>query len=263
MYPKWMIYLSRYFDFFGFYSGLAASSPRYWLLIRVLFICHIIVGIILTLSTFKFLFRPITNRVGTINDDVKLLTALFVYWSSNIELYLKRGTQQKFWQRLNQIDEQFCSHQEFFLRKFLIRMVLLLSIVSFILAEYSVREIPKSPDTALHLVWINTVVLIEICLNRLFCHLFYMELIAHELEMIEGEVKEIARQVTIINATSRLEKIREYYQLVWGMTIDINRAFSWSNLPTILFPLELVLTDANWMFYNTYHAIPLRAGGLL
>lgn len=278
MYPKWIFYFSRYFDLLGFCTGVSAKSLQHPKSVHFIFMFHIVQITILTVQAIEFLTRAGSsgnNKLGTINDDLKNITTLLIYWSSIFELYLKRDTQKEFWRRFNEIDEHYCSHRRFFLRDFVFHTLFRILIIAAVLTEYSVRVVfTKYFNVIFVEFWIVFIVLTMFSLNRLFYYLFYIELILYELKMIEREVNEVVR-VNRMKLKSRLEVhkvkkfhrmrfewIRQYYQLMWEMTLYVNEVFAWSNLPTILLPFQYILGDANWTIWRFHNSSPLRSGGV-
>lgn len=278
MYPKWIFYFSRYFDLLGFCTGVSAKSSQHPKSVHFIFMFHIVQITILTVQAIEFLTRAGSsgnNKLGTINDDLKNITTLLIYWSSIFELYLKRDTQKEFWRRFNEIDEHYCSHRRFFLRDFVFHTIFRNLIVAAVLTEYSVRVVfTKYFNVIFVEFWVVFIVLTMFSLNRLFYYLFYIELILYELKMIEREVNEVVR-VNRMKLKSRLEVhkftkfhrmrfewIRQYYQLMWEMTLYVNEVFAWSNLPTILLPFQYILGDANWTIWRFHNSFPLRSGGV-
>lgn len=280
MYPKGIFYFSRYFDLLGFCTGLPTFSSRHFKYVHFIFIFHVIQASILTAAMVRYIREPNIGGFALFNDYIKIIVALIVYWFSIFELYLKRNTLLQFWDFCHLIIERHCDHRGFFLQSFVYRMTFSLMGVLFSYIAFFVRVVSQSPSNIFHQFWFAYGILTMMCINRLFCYIFYIEIIAHGLKMIDNEVKEMARAYGIrakyslrkeplslvIFQRTRFKWIREYYQLIQELNSCLNDAFTFSNFPTIFFTIQVLLCDTNWMIYFFCNSIPIYytgPGGML
>lgn len=274
MHPDWISYFLRYFDLCGF----CTTKSKFVYLFSVL---HVVLVSLLTAVSIQFLRRPQENGLALVNDGVKLGAALLVYWLSIIESCLKRATNMRFWQRFNLIDERYYSHCGLYIRNFLSSMIVCSLIATFFYLEYLVRVIlPTIVDKYFILYlyyWLSYTISGLVYLNRLHYYLFHVKLLAHELETIDREVVEVVRvyrkQIICINQKknsaltnfhrTRFKWIREYYQMISEMTWLMNQMFAFSNFPTILLPFQIILADANRVYWTFYASYELSMIGLI
>lgn len=273
MYPNWISYFLRYFDFYGFCATTTTDSLRYSKSVYLFSVLHAILATVLTVSSVRFLMQPHENELNLLNYSVKLGGGLLVYWLSLIELCLKRETNVKFWRKYNVIDRRYCSHQTFYMRSFLSLMVMLMVIPFITFLEYLLRVIlVVATEMFLH-YWMIYFTLYLVYLNRLQYYLFYVELMAHELKMIDREVQEVVRvnQERIFNVNQKKrctltgfheKRLREYYQLIWEMTSLVNQKFSFSNFPTVLLSFQFLLADTNRVYWALHISYELRKAGV-
>lgn len=263
MLPKWIHYFLLYFEFSGFGSGLTIPHSRRSKSAHFILAFHIIFGVMTTVSLIKYLVTRLTRNDVLVNDYIKICIAIIVYWCSIIELYSKREIQSQFWRQFIRIDEHFCTHRSVLLKKFLFCMTACLFGMSIYFVGFFVRIVHLIPDKMFREFWTIFGILNIIDTNRLFCYLFYVKLLAYELKVIEREVKNVTSLHQINTKTideientgmtiiyqMHFKWVREYYHLVWKMTVNLNALFAWSNFPAVLLPFQLLLADINWSIY--------------
>lgn len=264
MLPKWMIYILHYFDLCAFCTAIK-SSQRYQKIVRLSFLSHVIIATISTLFIIRYLNRPISDILGTVNDIVKFGVGLSVYWSSILEMNLNCDAQKLFWMRFQKIHNQYCTHQSFLLRNYLIKCAIYSIAMFFIFFSYFWKII--ACNVKFLYFFFSYLFVMVMYVNRAFYYLFYLEIIAYELGKIENEVKSIVRIIEFKRTSifgikyqmhgeferKRLKWIREYYQLIYEIAMDLNNVYGWSNVETILYSFQLSLTEINWFYWKWYN----------
>lgn len=246
-----------YFDLWGFCTQFK-RSPRQRNYDRLSFILHIVLCTIFTIFLFAYLKRPVQDNLGIFNDGIKLNAMLLVYWLSIIESYSSRKTQKKFWDIVQQIDQQFCSHRQVYFRIYIIKMVIYLTCLVLFLSNYICHILP---DSELHYFWFFFTSFQIYYNNRLFYYLFFLEFIKHELECIEKEVGEMLNSLERSKLQSakeflkkfhieRFKWVREYYGLVCDLCGIANDVCGWSNVAAVPLPFLLFMTNINWFYWK-------------
>lgn len=268
-----MYILVCYFDVCGL-STAFRTSENYKRIVRYTSIVHFLLGFIVTILLIKYLQRPINDPLGTLNDIIKHIGSLAVYWSTLIEFNTKHCIQNEFWQKIRKIDTLFSSHRHLSMRTYLWKFRICLFTLLFICALY-LQEIISKTGTGFVYFWFTHFMLITTYLNRVFFYLFCMELIKFELRAIENETKELVRtnqRGPFANAMGKcfvIEKfqqrrfkwLRDYFQSVYEMCNHLSKMIGWSNVITILFSFQLIATDGLWIYwklYNKQHVQQLR-----
>lgn len=256
----WMTITLRYFNFWGFCTEFNLLNRRRNGIPFIL-IFYSVFGIIATDSFLQHLKRWRYDTLGTVNDTVKLIGALLVYWSSIIESFSKRKIQQQFWEIYRSIETEYCTERTripwIFLWKFLTYIPIITIIYAFQYTD-SFLDAPTDENS----FWITYATIMTQNQNRAFYYLFYLEIIKFELTIIEQEVREVVQsiQVEIDNKirrnfeVKRLKWIREYYLSVYELCECVNNVFGWSNVATVLYLFQVMLYHLNyiyWKWYNT------------
>lgn len=182
MQQKWIVFILRYFDFWGCCTefAIAKRNEKCYLLI---FVLHLILILIAGWSIVIFLERPTIDVLGHINDTIKLGSILFVCLLAVIESFCKRNIQQRFWWIFRTIQRKFHSNRLFGLKCYIMKFSLftLSSIISTLYYYLEVVALTKF-DWTLCLVYD---LVTKIYQNRILCYLFYLELIQSEWNIMK------------------------------------------------------------------------------
>lgn len=206
------------------------------------------------LITDLFVFFDI---FGVINEMVQYTFGLYTYWLIIFDSLQYREDHRQFWKTYLKIDEYFCS-QNIHFRNFLLRFIEYFS-VSLLL--YSLISTPNTLSIYMFYVLMFASEL------RAFYYIFCLEIIQHQLKMIENELKimnEFSHKVFYrINNTGtspfyiqrelqRFKWIREYFHHVHQMSIHLNSIFGLSHVFVILYCFYTWATDMIW-FYSIFN----------
>lgn len=248
--------------------GLQLWSSKAWhqKLSHFIFVVHILFGILFTyylldIKSWYILYLslknvPISRKFEMLNEVSQFACAIISYWIITIESYAQRKNQQRFWQILQSIDLHFAQHNRINFRSFLIKFYGYFLCYFLIIAHFFEETIS---DGAIASLW-------TFCQIRIFHYLFYVELIKLELEIVNHESKQMfetfkGRFSWDINAQNMKIKLfvrrrfiwlREYCQLVQELINNSNSIFGCSNLSTILYIFNLLLTNLMWMYTNSH-----------
>lgn len=257
MYPKWMHYILKYFDFWGFHTefhsnGLHQKSTHFILCIRI------VIGIIGEVAILKYIDRLQDDVLGTINDYIKLHAMQISYWAPIIESYTQRKQQQTFWKILREIDTKYCSRRTFELKNYIYKFILFP--LMFILSNWRFSLFFYG-DGSEYLVFRLTYTFMSItCQNRIFYNLFYMELIKSELKTINLDIKRMNRICSnegngLYEAfeLKRLKWARQYHALIHHLCIRYNTVLGWSNTVSILIQFLYIFADTNWTYWKWFN----------
>lgn len=267
MQRKWIVLILRHFDFWGCCTEFAVTK-RYDECYSLIFVLHIILMFITGWLIVVFLKRPTDDTLGQLNETFKFITYIFVCILSVLESYFKRRQQQKFWHIFQIIQRKFHTDRSFQLNSYALKLILYtFASITYSLCFYSYLGVFVMA-TSLPRIWFAYDLVTKVYQNRVWCYLFYLELIQCEWNKIK-EIVERAAQTehietyTINNRRSRaplrckrsLKQICEYYQLIRQLSECLNLAFAWSNAVAILSTFGFILTDLNfiyWKWYNEY-----------
>lgn len=263
MFLPWMSKLLLYFDLWGLFTQFNRLFKQSKFS-RLIFILHIFLVSASSYLICKYLLRPVSDKLGTVNDVLKHIVLLFSYWLSIFELYLKRRTQNRFWHHVQHIDRHFCSHQRFSLANYMfnLKVYFCISAISYI---GFLQRIISTIGLEFIYFWFPCVFVVLGFQNRSFYYLFYLEFVKHELKMIDHEISEIvnayenvkfnARNVlTMKFHRNRFKWTRQYFESVHSLCGILNSVFGWSNVANILLSFHFVLTDINWLYWKILNA---------
>lgn len=268
MQRKWIIFVLRFFDFWGCCTEFAVTK-RFDECYSLIFVLHLVLMFITGWLIIVFLKRPTDDTLGHFNDTFKLGSILFVCILSVIESYFKRTKQQKFWHIFQIIQRKFHSNRSFPLNKYVFRLILytFVSIISTLYFDSYLGVFTFSISFCN--IWITYDLVTKVYQNRMWCYLFYLELIQSEWDKIMEIVERAAqterietyeinnkRSRTPLKCKRSLKQICEYYQLIRQLSECLNSAFAWSNAVAILFTFGFILTELNcvyWKWYNEYN----------
>lgn len=116
-----------YFDLWGFCTEFRKSSNQR-VFVSLIFLLHIILVSIFSVSILAYLTRFSADKLGTLNDTLKLYGILVVYWLSIFESFIQRPFQRKFWHTVDKIDKYFCSHRYVCFKSYICKFILCLVI---------------------------------------------------------------------------------------------------------------------------------------
>lgn len=265
MYPKWMKILLCYFDIFGVVTEFRVD-PSYRKIIRLASTIQIGLGVIVTILLIIYLQRPIHDPPGTLNDVIKHGGTLIVFWLTLFEFNTKHQIRRSFWNTFKKIDSSLCSHRRFALPGYLSRVRFCFTTFTIVCLLY-LHQIISTTGTKYVYFWCTHFTLITMYINRVFYYLFCLELIIYELKVIENETRAVAR--TYRNKTclvavgkswssvefelKRFKWIREYFQSIHDMCESFNHFLEWSNVITILFSFQLLITDVIWLYWKLFN----------
>lgn len=257
MIPKCITFLMNVFDFCGFCTQ-QKPSKRYQRLISIIFVLHIILAIVNTLIFIEYLNNQTIDTLGQINDAAKFSFQLSVYWFSIWEMYSKRELQKLFFDCFRRIDIHFNDHQSFQLCSYRLKFLAHQLLGGFV-RLISLRRVIGCGRITLGF-WCSYVFILIFIQNRIFYFLFYLEFIKYQLNTILSFTKRMSELSQITECcnfkaeyTTGLKWIREYYQLVYDISLNMNKVFGWSNLVTISFLFVICLADCNWFYWKWYN----------
>lgn len=269
MRPKWLVFILRYFDCWGFCTAFSTTQSRYDECYLVVFVLHIAMDFFAAWSIVAFLRRPTNDTLGYVNDAIKLGSILFVCFLSVTESYFKRNRQRRFWHIFQIIEQSYRTKQSFQLQSYLNKFAFFIigsMISSFYVMYLSIRNgtiFMKFPH-----FWFTFETVTKLYRNRVLYYILYLELIQSELKIIEEMAKDAAQsdycQVNdCIDAgksggnLNNLKRISEYYQLTRELAEELNAVFGCSNAATISFSFGLILTELNWVYWRWYNHFSL------
>lgn len=254
-----------YFDLWGSMSQFNKSANQSHSSFLI-FSLHILLASISSVIIIEYLLRPTGDELGTANDTFKFIAFVLTYWLSIFELYLKRRTQNGIWELMSHIDRQLCSHHNFILAKYNIKFAAYSIAVILINLSYLHRILSAHQVNYVHF-W-TVYVLMELMLqHRSFYYLFYLELIAYELQIIQNELDKINECTNHPDEfiqkfhRNRFKWVRQYYDSIHELCTIIHNVFSWSHVAVLLLPFHTILLDINWMYWKVFNGYQLRFSG--
>lgn len=254
MIPKCITFLMNVFDFCGFCTQ-QKPSKRYQRLISIIFVLHIILAIVNTLIFIEYLNNQTIDTLGQINDAAKFSFQLSVYWFSIWEMYSKREMQKLFFDCFRRIDIHFNDHQSFQLCSYRLKFLAHQLLGGFV-RLISLRRVIGCGRITLGF-WCSYVFILIFIQNRIFYFLFYLEFIKYQLNRIlcfTKQMKELSKnQEFCAEHAIVLKWIREYYQIIHDISMNMNDLFGWSNSSTIFCLFVLFSTDSNFFYWKWYN----------
>lgn len=268
MYPRWMNNLLFYFDVWGFCTEFRKSSNQR-VFVSLIFLLHIILVSIFSVSILAYLTRFSADKLGTLNDTLKLYGILVVYWLSIFESFIQRPFQRKFWHTVDKIDKYFCSHRYVCFKSYICKFILCLVISILMHLNYLYRLFVVK-HSELYFFWFCYTAIVFFYTNRLFYFLFYLEFIKYELKVIDHEISHIL--ISYRNGhtgvpflkkfhQNRFKWTRNYFESIYDLCSTTNSIFSWANVANVLLPFLIFLSDTNWFYWKIYNKYPVDAYG--
>lgn len=275
MYPRWIVLLLSYYDFWGFRSEFNTSG-FYNKIVRIISVLHLFLVTTATLFFIQYFLNFDADTLGIANDIIKYFGALCVYWTIFIETNSKFVSMKRFWHIFQLIDYQHFNHQ-YFKRRFFLFKTISFFLAAFILHILYLERAILFAGTKYISFWFFNGILMMIYQHRAFYYLFYLDLVEYELNIIKNDIMDIVKTIEKIKIEmhifdkrksisklfeqKRLKWIRNYYMLVYDMSECLNAVFGWSNMTTVLYSFLLILTDLNsfyWRWYNKNKVYMIR-----
>lgn len=268
MYSRWMNNLLFYFDLSGFCTEFRKSLNQR-VFDSLIFLLHIILVSIFSVSILAYLTRLSADKLGTLNDTLKLYGILVVYWLSIFESFIQRPSQRKFWFTVDKIDKRFCSHRYVCFKSYICKFILCY-VISILMHLNYVYRLFVVKHSELYFFWLCYTALVLFYTNRLFYYLFYLEFIKYELKVIDQEISLILISYrNVHNVVPSLKKFhqnrfkwtRNYFESIYDLCSTTNSIFSWANVGNVLLPFLIFLADTNWFYWKIYNKYPVDIYG--
>lgn len=249
MYPEWMEKLFIYFNLCGFCTQFKTSSNQKKC-DRLFFLFHLSLVSITTLGVYAFLNRPTNDNLGAMNDAMKLIANLIVYWLSILELNSKQKMQRKFWHILKQINQHHSPNQSFSFNAYLIKMIIYFVLLTSMFINYYIIFISGDENAAiLYCFWFCFTLIVMFCKQYLFYYLFYLEFMKYELKIVSDELD----KMRCFCEKAKFKWIRKFYETIYDLCDIVNAVFGWSNAVAISVSFLLILADINWMNWKLFN----------
>lgn len=182
------------------------------------------------------------------------MSALVTYWTIIIESYAQRKIQEQFWHIFKQIDTRFHRHKNLLMKSYFLKFFEFLVVFSII--QVALDNYFTMFHNHIVCYLFAYVVLVKMYQFRVFYYLFYIEIINSELKVIEKGIKfisKISRSYCPWLSSDKypvnsVKCLREYFRLIYELSVCINSVFGLSQFATILCCFYFVLTDLNWAY---------------
>lgn len=181
-----------------------------------------------------------------------------IYWLIIYEVHTYRKDLQTFWRLLIQINHHYSKQESFKPQCYLFILIVtpfvdIVFTVFAILNEQTSRTVQK----------LMMLIFYSISFNRLFFYLLHMRMIEIQLQTIGIELTNIKntveniskfRQSILTNIQSsklmenRFKWIRNYYGIVYEMSLLVNSIFGWSQLAFVLLNCHCSITFLNFFY---------------
>lgn len=268
MFPKWIMYLLKFFDICGFYTETSNKASNQTQTSSRIFTVHSLLAFIFSCFVLSFTMKPmIVGHVlpYLVNELLQILNAFLTYWVIIFESYFQRENQRKFWQIYDSMEKHHDGGKKSLLRIYLLKLIEffgVVTVIQIIFMQYFTHYVGNYFLFRIAYLFSQTTYQ-----YRVFYYLFYLELIKNELQMIKNELKDIAESSVLDSSSMKslhrrtkrrgsttrqklsensLIRINANLQLVFALTKCINQVFGWSNFTTILYCFHLPLTEGNW-----------------
>lgn len=268
MFPHWIQCLLKFYDICGFYTESSKiTSDRKKNSSAIIFLIHSVLAFVFCGFCLGHSMQPVILQKVLpymVNELLQMTNGMFTYWVIILESYFQREAQREFWRTYKHIKEHHNSCQKSLLRIYLIKLFEFMSVVIVIQIIFLQSFTHYVGNYMLFRVaYLFSQTMYQ---YRVFCYIFYLELVKYELKTIKIELKQIVdvsglhiNFKKVINGRTKrcgstmgkisennLKNINAYFQLVYKLTDVINQIFGWSNFTTILYCFHLPLTDGNW-----------------
>lgn len=238
-----------YFDLWGFCSQFR-TTPNQQTIYKIIFLCHLAVDFYITVVIIGFVSRPVTDTLGVLNDLMKLCSYTLMNWIFVCELNFKHRTHKKFWHIIQNINNNFFSHEYLCFRVYLIEMItyFIVFILMFLNSLIYVRR------SELISFWFAYVFIMAYFKHYFFYYLFYLEFIKYELTELNHESLKICANIRLkMSHSNRFQKIRRFCEKVNELFKVVNDVFGWSN--ALAFPMAFlfIMNDINWLYWKIFN----------
>lgn len=256
---KWIAYFLKYFSLYSF-DTMSSDMKSF----RTFTLC-IQIGLaawctLISFQSFEELLH-LMEGLDALNFVLYYVNRSLMYWLIIYEVHTYRMDLRKFWRLLIQINHHYSKQASFKPRCFLLILIVtpfvdVLFTVFAILNEQTSRTVQKFMMLIFHII----------SFNRQFFYLLHMRMIEFQLQKIEIELKNINNTVKNIskfhqsnltdiqsNACNKLMEnrfkwIRNYYGIVYEMSLLVNSIFGWSQLSFVLLNCHCSVTFLNFFY---------------
>lgn len=257
MFSKPISCILMYFNVCGFYPEISTTA-MYRNISNLSAFLHMILATYLlfySVEVKNWIDDLTGSELDMINQMLQYLCAIITCWVIILESSAHRQNQLKFWQIFRHMNMHYSQRDRRLMSGFLVKFFEFFSF-------YFFSSIYKYIENTLDDVMIAYDIVTVLCINRTFYHLFYLELICFELEIIKSKANEMldSRRDSFDEKFSsknikcpkniRLKWFREYHQLVYELHACFNSNFGCSNVATILYGCNTLLTDTNFTVTN-------------
>lgn len=248
MFPKWITNVLKYYTLWGFYSISFYSIDRKYInlfaiLINVSFY---------TWASFSFLdsFIQASNVVGildALNMASYYICMIGTYWIIICDCISKRRFQHAFWKTCRQINENFI-RQAHMNKSQILAILIIYSITDVIILLVSIHaeRVTSAKSKVMHIFF---VIVFD---QRVSFFIFHTIVVEFQLKNINSELMVIRKHRPIIEGDSfdggRFKWIRDYYELVFHMSENVNEIFGWSHLALIMVTFFTFVTLLNSVY---------------
>ncbi|KAG4076333.1 hypothetical protein HA402_005776 [Bradysia odoriphaga] len=205
------------------------------------------------------------DSFGLFNDIIKFVAAVTAYYAIIIESFLKRSTQSRIWNLLAQchqanrvdgIDQCKLWNPAQFNCYFFGYVGLM------ILTDCYRMPFIFSKNQHLN-YWPFLTILLILTRSRHMQYIFYLNIVKRQLHLLFEELRRIdeysrynrSKLEKTLQQTydqflcHRLYLAREYYSLIYEISIELNEAFGWSHLVNLTHSFVQILTDLYWCYW--------------
>lgn len=249
--PNQVLRMLKFFDICGFNSGstkLTQNKKSIWIIYSV----HISLAVFFTLFKFYFIlvYYPSLGVVEKTSKFCEYMVALCSYWLIIFDSISNCHEHRKFWKIFQQIHQYYSTQHKFFPRNYMIKMIEFFSMTTFLIVMGLITD-----DLELFAVVCSYLILVKLSQFRIFYYLFCVEILYHQLEIIDKEIKEMMIHKTLSKCeiSQRLKFIRGYFQCIHELTNQLNHIFGWSQVAVILFCFQIFLSDFNDIYFHWIH----------
>lgn len=255
MFSRWIACILKISIAAGF---CPESIGKYAKIAQFILVAHIFMIVFTSVDSVIFVKNQFENSAVTdleiLNEVSQRLFVLFSQFVVVIESYSRRKGQQNFWELYHHIDQRYAYRRHRSLLIYLLKFFEFFTMFCVVNIYYINVVIVNATDYG------TLFVISFFCRFRVFYYMFYLQLIACELEIVENEAKQLfeENQKSACNHSMKIQKfqqerflwLRRYYQLIWELNKCVNYVFGWSNFMNILCVLAVFLTHLNWVYQN-------------
>lgn len=234
MSPKWITNVLKYYTLWGFYSISFYSIDRKY----INWFAILINVSLFTWASLSFLdsFFQASNVVGildALNMASYYICFIGTYWIIICDCVSKRKFQHAFWKMCQQINDNY-SFQAHMNKSHILAILIIYSITDVIILLVSIlaERVTSAKSKVMHFFFVN------VFDHRVSFFLFHTIVVEFQLKNINSELTVIRKHRAISEEDSsdggRFKWIRNYYELVFHMSENVNEIFGWSHLALIM-----------------------------